>query len=930
MSKKTPKPFDGRVAENQNALSPEAARRLLNEMHIKQTQLETLNEELRRVHAAAEASQERYFDFYNVAPVGYLTLTIKSMIVEANLTVASLLGVSRESLIRQPLIRFIHQEDQGSYHSHIKQLFLTGASETCEFRLLNKNNETLWIRMESLLVHSSDKQELCHAVISEITELKTAEETLRESEAKYRQLFDIESDALFLIDSQSGKLLEANLAAVSLYGYSRAELLNMRHVDLSAEPEETEKATIAAGSSGTVVVPLRYHRKKNGTKFPVEINSASLLWKGKPAIMPAIRDITDRMRAEAAIHRHAEVQTILREITETAMFSNSLDELYRELHRLVGRVLMARNFRILLLDEESGQLVTVYGTDETALVPVQRLPGRYMADYIMRQNQAIYVTSLEFERLRAAGEVDSRFVEWNEWLGAPLFDSKRKAFGAVTLFSLLNEQQFQPDDIEVFSIIAAQISLVIERKRAEEEQRRSMEIQIVLREIADAATTFASLDDLYQKVHQSLRKVLPARGFYVELIDEERKQIVQAYCGEAPCVVPRQRPMGIGLVEHIVNLGRAFYASKTDLETLCNNGEISLPQVPDYNYLGVPLKDSAGRVFGILAISSEVSLRHEDIEVVSYIAAQISVLIERKQIEEKLRESEKRFRAIVENATDIIYSLSPEGIVTYISPNWRQYPVDRISDLVGFPITKYMHLDDQPAWWRFFKRCKDTGEKQSNIEYRVRHQDGAWHWHTSSLSPMRDLGNESGALIGIDRDINDRKLLEEELRLQATTDGLTGVFNRRHFLTRADEELQRMRRYGGSCALLMVDIDHFKEVNDNFGHDSGDVVLKMVTDLCREAMRATDLLGRVGGEEFAILLLEVRVQEAILVANRLRQSIQDTVFKSEGHQLIRLRASIGVAEHYSAKETLNELMVRADKALYCAKNEGRNRVAASQ
>ena len=745
-------------------MSPEAARRLLNEMHIKQTQLETLNEELRRARAAAEASQERYFDFYNVAPVGYLTLTTKSVIIEANLTMASILGMSRESLLRQPLIRFVYQEDQSGYHAHIKELFITGASEACEFRLLNKNGDTVWIRMEALLVRSSDNQELCHAVISEITELKTTEETLRESEAKYRQLFDIESDALFLIDSQSGKLLEANLAAVSLYGYSRDELLNMRHVDLSAEPEETEKATVEAGSIGTVFIPLRYHRKKDGTKFPVEINSASLLWKGRPAIMPAIRDISERMKAEAAIHRNASVQTILREITETAMFSISLEELYRELHRQVGRVLMARNFRILLQDEASGQLVTVYGTDETTLIPVQRMPGRYLADYIMRQNQAKYVTSADFERLRADGEVDARFVEWNEWLGVPLLDSKRKVFGAVAIFSLASEQQFQPEDIEIFSIIAAQISLVIERK----------------------------------------------------------------------------------------------------------------------------------------------------------------------QTEKKLRESEKRFRAIVENATDIIYSLSMEGIITYISPNWRQNPDDLINDLVGYPITKYMHPADQPAWWEFFQRCKDTGEKQSNIEYRVRHKDGGWHWHTSSLSLMWDLDSATGSLIGIDRDINDRKLLEEELRLQATTDGLTGIFNRRHFLMRAEEELQRMRRYGGSCALLMVDIDHFKEVNDNFGHDSGDVVLKLVANLCREAMRATDILGRVGGEEFAILLLEASVQDAVLVANRLRQSIQDTVFRTDNQHLIRLQASIGLAEHFTTIESLNELMVRADKALYRAKNEGRNRVVASQ
>ena len=145
--------------------------------------------------------------------------------------------------------------------------------------------------------------------VSMAVERKQAEEELRESESKYRKLFEVESDALFLIDSQSGKILDANLAAVALYGYSRDELLGMRHVDLSAEPEKTEKTTIEAGSSGTVLVPLRYHRKKSGLVFPVEINSTSVLWQGRPAIIPAIRDITDRVSREQEIQRDARLAT---------------------------------------------------------------------------------------------------------------------------------------------------------------------------------------------------------------------------------------------------------------------------------------------------------------------------------------------------------------------------------------------------------------------------------------------------------------------------------------------------------------------------------------------------------------------------------------------------------------------------------------------
>ena len=124
----------------------------------------------------------------------------------------------------------------------------------------------------------------------------------------------------------------------------------------------------------------------------------------------------------------------------------------------------------------------------------------------------------------------------------------------------------------------------------------------------------------------------------------------------------------------------------------------------------------------------------------------------------------------------------------------------------------------------------------------------------------------------------------------------------------------------------MIDVDHFKQVNDNYGHAVGDSVLRWIARLCRAAIRDTDLLGRFGGEEFAILLLELGAVEAMVVAERLRQSIYDHHFVNDGGTRIPLRVSVGVAQHQAAKESLTEMMLRADNALYRAKREGRNKV----
>jgi PAS domain S-box-containing protein len=139
---------------------------------------------------------------------------------------------------------------------------------------------------------------------------KHIEEALKENEEKYRHLFELESDALFLIDNESGKILEVNSSACNLYGYTREEFLEMKNVDVSAQPEETRNATV----STLTKIPIRYHRKKDGTVFPVEISASRLIWQGRQVHMPAIRDISDRLKAENDLR---ESQQMLRIILDT-------------------------------------------------------------------------------------------------------------------------------------------------------------------------------------------------------------------------------------------------------------------------------------------------------------------------------------------------------------------------------------------------------------------------------------------------------------------------------------------------------------------------------------------------------------------------------------------------------------------------------------
>ena len=197
-------------------------------------------------------------------------------------------------------------------------------------------------------------------------------------------------------------------------------------------------------------------------------------------------------------------------------------------------------------------------------------------------------------------------------------------------------------------------------------------------------------------------------------------------------------------------------------------------------------------------------------------------------------------------------------------------------------------------------------------------------------TPIWNVQGELIGVLGIARDISERKKMQEELQQQAITDELTGAFNRRHFMFQAEQELLRVRRYGGECSVLMLDLDSFKRINDAFGHPVGDKVLAKVAEICLATLRCTDLFGRIGGEEFAAILTGTDVKGAKVIAERLRRNIQEAAIDTLETITVSLSVSIGVATYQPTNDSLSSLMLRADTALYAAKSCGRNQVCVNQ
>ena len=223
------------------------------------------------------------------------------------------------------------------------------------------------------------------------------------------------------------------------------------------------------------------------------------------------------------------------------------------------------------------------------------------------------------------------------------------------------------------------------------------------------------------------------------------------------------------------------------------------------------------------------------------------------------------------------------------------------------------------------RRCLQFGEIASyQVEKRYVHARGRLGWALFTMSIVRDQEGLALYLIAQVQDITDRKELEGQLVYLTDHDFLTGAFNRRRFAQELEREVERSRRYALGGAIVVIDLDNFKVINDTFGHDAGDDVLKGIAAALRARTRTTDLLARLGGDEFAVLLPEVNVEEAATVARALVKALglHAAVL---GDQTIHVTASAGVAAFDGLSDT--QVLAGADHAMYEAKSAGRNRVA---
>ncbi len=312
------------------------------------------------------------------------------------------------------------------------------------------------------------------------------------------------------------------------------------------------------------------------------------------------------------------------------------------------------------------------------------------------------------------------------------------------------------------------------------------------------------------------------------------------------------------------------------------------------------------RIWGICGISTDIT--------------------ERRRQEEVLQESEERFRSTFDAAAIGMALVSLEG--RFLRAN------DALCRILGYPQAELQqktfhditHPDDLETSLALMRELLAGSRDSYQLEKRCLHQDGHVVWILLNGSAVRDASGKVLYFVAQIQDITERRALLDKLEFQASKDYLTGLSNRRHFLERGEAELAHVQRYGHALSLFMLDIDHFKNINDTYGHKAGDIVLQKLSQVLQDTLRNVDIIGRIGGEEFVVLLPETDLEQALEVAERLREIVAAAPVIREAGLPLHFTVSIGVVTLKQKDVNLDMLLNQADRALYEAKSTGRNRV----
>ena len=567
-----------------------------------------------------------------------------------------------------------------------------------------------------------------------INKIHMQEATLRESEELFQSLLETTQDGFWVSDLQ-GRLLQVNEAYCRMSGYDRAELLAMSIADFEAVETSLEREdhmrTIAV--KGADRFETR-HRRKDGSTYDVEV-TVQCKPERTEAMISFIRDVTEQKQIVEERHNNS---IRLERAESVAQFGNwELDLVGQKLHASAGAS------AIYGLQGQEWSLETVRGI---VTLECKAQVGAALSN-LLQHNQPY---NIEFRVLRPS-------------------DGQMRYIHSIA--------EYDPDKRIVFGVIHD----ITERKRAEEDLRFSKDLYAALSQTNQAIVRCESKAELFREITRICSEYGHFELAWVGEPDEtgERILVSDAHGPSTDYLVGieistlEKQATGRGPTGTCFREARVVVAQNWDIDSSIEPWKNNGIAHGFHSNAAFPISQE-GRLMAVLTLYSKepnfflparIHLLAEMANNVGHALEGLATEDLRVRVEEALRESEEKYRTLIENSHDVIYTLTTEGVFAYVSPAWTELLGHPIDQVVNQSFKQFVHPDDLALCLGWLKQVIDTGQRQRGIEYRVRHLDGSWRWHTSNAVPIRETsGGKIVGFEGIASDITHRKQAEETIR----------------------------------------------------------------------------------------------------------------------------------------------------------------------